>query len=542
MESMLAAPVPDNEVERLQSLLAMDIMDTAPERELDQVARLAALAFDVPVALISLIDEKRQWFKACVGLAVSETSRDVSFCGHAIADDITFVVEDAAKDPRFADNPLVTGEPFIRFYAGHPLHSPEGFRIGTLCIIDDAPRRFDADAQARLAALAGWAEAEIHARSERGAGGTVVRAMDRHRFWRLSKDLLCVAGLDGFFKDLSPSFSASLGYSMKDLTDRPFLDFVHPDDVASTMAEMEKLRDGAATLHFRNRYRHRNGRYLWLDWSAVPEGASIYAIARDVTDDVVMEERLDRVIRNLQERSSQLLDFTRIVSHDLRAPLRRMERLENQLPPEAHHELETMEKMIEDLVAYERLALVGVPHEAVDLDQLWAESLDRFRSELADASARAVGPLGRIHGNADEWSVVFRNLIDNSVKYRRDDRPLEIRLQAIQEPDKITLHYMDNGPGIPADRQEAIWEPFRGGDQDGTHGMGLAMLRRIVQRHGGTVRSNPAANGAHFIIEVPPAQEPEPAGDEAARHAVASGQIAAQAPEDPPDGAWEVVN
>ncbi|MBU2678042.1 MAG: sensor domain-containing diguanylate cyclase [Gammaproteobacteria bacterium] len=130
---------------RLLSLHSLRIMDSAPEERFDRVTRMAKRVFDVNICLVSLVDSDRQWFKSRQGLDACETPREVSFCGHAILQDQVFVVEDAHTDPRFADNPLVTGNPSVRFYAGYPVHAPGGQRIGTLCLIDDKPRRFSAN-------------------------------------------------------------------------------------------------------------------------------------------------------------------------------------------------------------------------------------------------------------------------------------------------------------------------------------------------------------------------------------------------------------
>jgi GAF domain-containing protein len=141
---MQIAPLPDNETERLKALYDLLILDTPPEERFDKIVRFAADEFGVPIVLVSLLDSERQWFKASVGLDVCETARDISFCGHAILDSVPMVVPDACADPRFADNPLVTGEPGIRFYAGAPLALPSGERLGTLCLIDRVPRTLDA--------------------------------------------------------------------------------------------------------------------------------------------------------------------------------------------------------------------------------------------------------------------------------------------------------------------------------------------------------------------------------------------------------------
>ncbi|WP_238937582.1 GAF domain-containing protein [Pseudoalteromonas sp. S16_S37] len=136
---------PANEPLRIQTLNQLGLLDTEPDPKLDRLTEFVAHVFCVPVALISLVDSERQWFKSKVGLDACETSRDISFCGHAILGPDVFVVPNALKDGRFKDNPLVTGPPHIRFYAGAPLVHKNGSALGTLCLIDIEPRTFDED-------------------------------------------------------------------------------------------------------------------------------------------------------------------------------------------------------------------------------------------------------------------------------------------------------------------------------------------------------------------------------------------------------------
>ncbi|WP_157270950.1 GAF domain-containing protein [Azohydromonas aeria] len=158
---MLPAPIPVDESERLAALRELLILDTPPEERFDRIVNFAAAEFDCPIALISLVDSRRQWFKARVGLEACETSRDISFCGHAIAQDGLFMVEDARQDERFVDNPLVLNAPHIRFYAGAPLRCGAGSHIGTLCLIDTRPRRLDSIDQCILTALRQLVEDEL---------------------------------------------------------------------------------------------------------------------------------------------------------------------------------------------------------------------------------------------------------------------------------------------------------------------------------------------------------------------------------------------
>jgi GAF domain-containing protein len=150
----MKASTPPNEKKRLNVLWQYDVLDTVPEAMFDDLTELAARICEAPIALISLVDEDRQWFKSRVGTSVSETSRDTSFCAHAITQPGLFIVADATKDARFARNPLVTTDPKIRFYAGAPLVTPDGYALGTLCVIDKVPRVLGPDQQRALTILA----------------------------------------------------------------------------------------------------------------------------------------------------------------------------------------------------------------------------------------------------------------------------------------------------------------------------------------------------------------------------------------------------
>lgn len=150
---MKTPATPANEQQRLAALYELLLLDTPPEQRFDTIVEFAASEFDVPICLITLLDHDRQWFKARVGLDACSTARDISFCGHAILQSDVMVIADAALDARFADNPLVTSDPNIRFYAGAPLILPSGMAVGTLCIIDTAPRTLDAVELSILASL-----------------------------------------------------------------------------------------------------------------------------------------------------------------------------------------------------------------------------------------------------------------------------------------------------------------------------------------------------------------------------------------------------
>ena len=161
---MPAAPLPPDEAQRLAALHQYDILDTTPEEGFDDLTRLAAHICGTPIALVSLVDANRQWFKSTLGLAELETSRDSAFCAHGILHEDVFIVPDALEDERFADNPMVTGDPHVRFYAGAPLTTPDGYTIGMLCVKDHVPRHLDPEQVEALRALGRQAIAQLELR------------------------------------------------------------------------------------------------------------------------------------------------------------------------------------------------------------------------------------------------------------------------------------------------------------------------------------------------------------------------------------------
>ncbi len=279
MESM----PPNWETARLDALCRYQILDTEPETAFDDFATLAAQICQTPIALLSLIDRDRQWFKAKVGTTLAQTPREIAFCAHAIEQNDVFVVPDTLMDERFATNPLVTGKPHLRFYAGAPLINPQGYALGTLCVLDRVPRTLNTAQIEALQALSRQAIAQLERR--RNLADLEQLRQEYDRFFNLSPDLMCIAGLDGYFKRISPVFVEKLGFSAEELLASPFIEFVHPDDKAATLRELASLAKNEVTIQFENRYRCRDGSYRWLAWNAFPrvEEGRVYAIARDIT-------------------------------------------------------------------------------------------------------------------------------------------------------------------------------------------------------------------------------------------------------------------
>jgi diguanylate cyclase (GGDEF)-like protein len=263
---------PANESERLKALRLADILDTDPEERFDRLTRMAKRVFGVSIALVSLVDENRQWFKSKAGLDACETGRDISFCGHAILGNDIFVIEDALLDERFVDNPLVTGDPKIRFYAGAPLRYLDGNKLGTLCIIDQEPRVLEEEDFRMLRDLAEMAEAELGA-IQLATIDDLTRISNRRGFISLAQNSISLCARQGApvamvfldldkFKPINDQFGHAEGdralVSFAELMRKTFRDSdvfarIGGDEFAVLLTNTEKERAAEIVTRFRAR-------------------------------------------------------------------------------------------------------------------------------------------------------------------------------------------------------------------------------------------------------------------------------------------------
>ena len=291
---MTSAPKPKNENERLNALRSYSILDTLPEESYDEITQIASFICQTPIALISLVDKDRQWFKSKIGIEAAEVSRDFAFCAHAILSDEIFYIPDATKDKRFSDNPLVTGAPNINFYAGIPLKSTGGYNLGTLCVVDIKARELSTEQKSVLTKLGRQVSALLELRAkinELSNEKEITKTMNQ--FFELSMDMLCVAGTDGYFKKVSPAFTEILGYEPNELYSTRMLDFIHPADKKITIAEFRKLAKGAGSNIFSNRVRTKDKKWKKLSWkTAASADGKFYAIARDITETELLAQNI----------------------------------------------------------------------------------------------------------------------------------------------------------------------------------------------------------------------------------------------------------
>lgn len=295
-------PDPDDEERRLEALAQYFVLDTPPEEDLDRLARVATRIFSVPIALVSMVDRARQFFKARIGLDVSESSRAGSFCSHAILNADVLLVADAAKDPRFRDNPLVVGPPYIRFYAGKPLVTPTGEKIGTICLIDTKPRH-DFTAEDRMN-LADMAERVMDRLEVRRLGHA--RSVSQARFDNIagaSHDAIICSNLQARITYWNRAAEQLFGYGAHEALGQCTGLIVHDSWRQGYEAELEQLRNGfgtdldGKTIELRAKRKDGSEFLAEFSLSTWKEGisTSVGAIIRDVTERRLNEERLSRL-------------------------------------------------------------------------------------------------------------------------------------------------------------------------------------------------------------------------------------------------------
>ena len=314
------------ESERLEALRRTGLLDSPPEPEFDELVEIAAAICNVPISLVSLVDEKRQWFKAAVGLEVRETSREVSFCDHAIRQPEVLLVEDATQDPRFFDNPLVTGKEGIRFYAGVRVQSPDGQPLGSLCVIDRRPRGLTSEQQAALAVLARQVNARIELRMQRRALEQALQEAEEARSRLAVADRRFQAFLNNgpfvaFLKDsegryltyntafarlFHVSLTEWIGRNDYEVFPRTFADVFRANDlkVVRTQTTQVDLEEGLNT----------DGSTTWFRSYKFPCAADdgstwIGGISIDVSEEMARERELERSKAELEDANRLLTEL-----------------------------------------------------------------------------------------------------------------------------------------------------------------------------------------------------------------------------------------
>ncbi len=518
-------PKPVNEQERLKRLDSYEILDTAAEKQFDDLTKLAARILDVPICLISLIDQDRQWFKSKFGLEADQTPREISFCQYAIMEEEVLEVKDALEDGRFKDNPLVTGQPKIRFYAGAPLTDDDGVNLGTFCVIDQKPKTLNYEEKESLKALARTVLRIIKLRKVNLDQKKFVK------FFDLTLDMLCIGDTDGYIKYLNPAFTRVLGWSEDELKARPLMDFVHPDDVSETIELTNRLIQGERVEGFENRFRRKDDNWTWLHWTCQPDSVTgeLFAVAHDITELHDIHTSL-REAKEIAEHLSAAKDiFLSNVSHEIRTPLNAIIGFTDLL---RQTKLNEQQSQYLDTVSVASKNLIVLINDVLDVSKIESGELtletkpfsiktlikDVVNLQNHSAQVKGLKLLSIIDHEIPEYVLgdynrlmqVLINLVNNAIKFT-DSGLVEIKamLKDANDTDASVLFTVkDTGIGIEESKLEHIFDRFTQAGSSvsrkyGGTGLGLNIVKMLMELHHGKISVNSELGaGTEFTLEI----------------------------------------
>lgn len=513
---MQTPPLPANEAERLASLADHYILDTPSEPVFDAVTTLAAKICDTPYAFIALLDSRRQWFKSTFGLDFQESSREESFCGHNILDDDLMEVPDARRDPRFHDNPHVTGDFQARFYAGKPIHGADGQALGTLCVMDRRPRELESGQKEAIDALTQLVETLLKTRRQEARFawlGSVLDAMSDEVALFDMDSLHYVYANTCALKELDTSLEALKGTTP--------LDMMPELDRESFDALLRPLRQGEQQVVTSEEMRQRKGGLVYpveiriqIIHTAVPVFASV---VRDISE------------RRAVERAQRELIST--VSHELRTPLGSIDGALSVITSGMAGPVSEPVAEMANLAQRNSKRLVRLVTEFLDLEKVELGKVDFMIAplDLAEVLDEAVSTnqgfahkhavnltLGEVAhvtvlADADRLQQVLTNLISNAVKFSPTDKAVTVQARCLDTHDhkgQVRISIIDRGAGIPEEFMPYLFDKFSqaqsGSRKHHSTGLGLALVKAYVEGMHGQVHvdSQPHA-GTAFHVDLP---------------------------------------
>ena len=540
---MKSAPLPPEETARLAQLRSLDLLDTAPEPEFDDLTQLAAAICGTPMAFISLIDEKRQWFKSRVGMPLSETPREQSICAHTMLESRpVMVVADALRDDRFYDNPLVLEEPHIRFYAGAKLQMPDGTRLGTICVLDRVTRELDPVQTGALHALARQVVRLIELRkqaAELRRQENELREVLSLRHVLLDSAPVSIMATDrkGRIRTANPAACRLFGYREDELTGLPLVALHDTRELAQLAREVADewgvpVEPGFAALVAKAEKglaEEREWTCLRMDKSRFPAvvaitalhdaaGAStgFLAVAQDVTE----RKEVDR-LKN---------EFVSTVSHELRTPLTSIRGALGLLEGGVLGALEAPALEVIQIARSNSDRLIRLINDILDLEKMEAGKLELTLvevdpRELLTSALRGIQPVaeasgvtlrGNIEGEGqltcdrDRLVQVLTNLVSNAIKFSPPNGV--VRVQVEQRGAAWRFAVSDQGQGIAPHQMAKLFRKFQQLDASDTRskggtGLGLAITKAIVDQHRGRIWvTSEQGQGSVFLFELPARQ------------------------------------
>ncbi|MES2675392.1 MAG: ATP-binding protein [Pseudomonadota bacterium] len=512
----MKAALPVNEIIRIKALQDLAILDSSREQSFDDVAQVAMQLCDVPIAIVSLVDINRQWFKSCFGLDVNETPRDVAFCAHAIlAPDEVLVVEDATADSRFSDNDLVQGPPYIRFYAGAPLVTDEGVALGTLCVIDYKPRQLSAGQIDSLRALARQVMQLLRLKKTHDA-------MQQYsvRMQALADAVpIYIGELDAQqrYTFINKKYQNWLGINAIDMIGKAPAELLSGDIAKRITAAISLCLQGeivnieiilaaGTVLAINYLPRHEKG----LD--GVTRTLGVYEVAVDITE----RKRLEQM----------KTEFISTVSHELRTPLTSISgalglianSMLGTLPEKAmtmltiaYKNSQRLTMLINDLLDMEKL-IAGKMHFDMKFFPLFPLVQQAMLENKPYADHYAVTFVienhveqALIHIDSFRLQQILSSFISNAAKYSPRGGQVELVLTRVSSWIRISVR--DYGVGIPEEFKEHMFEKFSQADSSDSRqhsgaGLGLAISKELVEHMGGRIGFVSKSNaGAYFYAE-----------------------------------------
>ncbi|WP_426145073.1 ATP-binding protein [Polaromonas sp. DSR2-3-2] len=528
---MLEPIKPPDELDRVAELHNLHLLDTLPEERFDRLTRIAQRLFGVRTVLVSLVDQERQWFKSSQGLDARETPRTVSFCGHAILADGPFVLEDASLDPRFADNPLVTGPLGIRFYAGMPLKGPQGHKVGTLCLIDPAPRKFSPEDAAALHDLAALVMLEL---TNTDLSQAVSSARESESMLRQITDtvpaLIAYRDRDQRFRFHNQAYEELFNLSAKQIHGRTLEELAGPQVYERVKDEFDEVLRGYP-VRYEQAFRNRLGDLRIYDLQYAPR----YGEGPE-QDQVIGFYSLGADITELKRISRMKTEFISTVSHELRTPLTSIRGslglvlggVAGELPDAvktlvdiANKNCERLIRLINDILDSEKIesGKMRLELKVVNMAQLVQQAMAanqgfadqhgvKLLLQAPDASLQA-------SVDSDRLVQVVTNLLSNAVKFSPPDGTVTVKVLRVEQG--VRVEVVDCGPGIPEDFRDRIFQKFSQADasdsrQKGGTGLGLNISQALVHKMRGQIGfASKAGAGSTFFFELPEWQSPDPA-------------------------------
>ncbi|MEM6641845.1 MAG: ATP-binding protein [Bacteroidota bacterium] len=498
-----------NEDARLRELYSFNILDTLAEKEYDELTELAASICDTSMSLISLLDTNRQWFKSSVGLEIAETPREYAFCEYAIkSTEEVLEIEDAKKDKRVSDNPLVLSDPNIRFYAGAPLVTSNGLAIGTLCVLDKEPKKLTAKQKSSLKYLSNQAMRLLE----------IKKLAHRYEaFFETTSDLIYELDMTGRYVYANKSVEALFGLSLEQLRKKAFWDFVPIKEQKKTTEDFHnqiatQVKSGYAEFPVYT----AEGTTKWLahnvDFNRKNKSRSlrVYAIAKDITTKKQAIKEQDNLVsviaHDLKAPFNQIFGFTEILKHELQGEQAEIVSMIGRISAASR-------KMIENLVYLRYYESAGfTPTIAmIDIDTIYQTKMAGFSALAEQKSILLKGKLKKI--DAPFWSDVnaidriISNLLSNAIKFSPDHTTIQFGFKGTRK--KLTISVADEGPGFTKEDQKKAFRKFQklsarptGGES--SSGLGLSIIKELVQGLGGSIKlESEKGKGALFLVELP---------------------------------------